>query len=591
MNPATKPPQQGGSNTGAKVVFGLIMLLLMTAAFAWLSGAFFLLLLKKNPIGQANFGIWLAHWNMTHDPSSPLFQDAPLLIKKLKTGAVLAGLAAYGVPLLVWLSSLQTKKKLHGDARFATNDEIRKAGLFWPGGILVGKQGSKYLSFPGQQFVLVAAPTRSGKGVGIVIPNLLTWQDSVVVLDIKQENFDITAGFRARCGQDVFLFNPFAEDRRSHRYNPLGYVRDDNNRIGDLQSIAKIFYPGEGKDSFFDDAAANLFLGFGLYLCETPERPRTLGELLRLSSGDGVLPMRDYIQSLLQKRSQAGAPLSKACMDALNRFCATSDNTMASIMASFNAPLSMWANPLVDAATSANDFDLRDVRKRRMSVYVGITPDHLHEAGRLLNLFFSQLVSLNTKDLPQKNPDLRYQCLLLMDEFTAMGKVQILAKAVSYMAGYNLRLLPIIQSPSQLVSVYGPEDARTFITNHALQVLFAPREQKDAEEYSEMLGYQTVEVKSRSRSIGGKSGGGRTINFSEQRRALMLPQEVKELGLWKEIITLENTKPILCDKIRYFDDPNFRSRLKMPPQVPLLTLDGEASGVVLPPLKRAERSL
>jgi type IV secretion system protein VirD4 len=588
MKPKTPPNING--NAGSKVIFGLLILLVLTAVFAWLAGAFFLLLMKKNPIGQVSFNIWLAYWNMAHDATSPLAKDAPFLIRKLKTAAVLAGLAAYGIPLLVWLSNLKPKKKLHGDARFATQDEVRKAGLLWPEGILVGKQGSRYLYFRGQQFVMVAAPTRSGKGVGVVIPNLLSWPDSVVVLDIKQENFDITAGFRHRCGQEVYLFNPFAEDKRSHRYNPLGYVRDDNNRIGDLQGIAKIFYPGEGKDSFFDDAAANLFLGLGLYLCETPERPRTLGELLRVSSGDGVLPIRDYIQNLVQQRASTGNPLSKPCVESLNRFCATSDNTLASIMASFNAPLSTWANPLVDAATAANDFDLRGVRKKRMSVYVGITPDHLHEAGRLLNLFFSQLISLNTKELPQKNPELQYPCLLLLDEFTAMGKVAILAKSVSYIAGYNLRLLPIIQSPSQLVSVYGPEDARTFITNHAMQVLFAPREQKDAEEYSEMLGYQTVEAKSRSRQHGGKSGGGRSTSISEQRRALMLPQEVKELGLWKEIITLENTKPILCDKIRYFDDPNFTSRLKQPPEIPLLQFDG-GTGVVLPPVKRAERSL
>lgn len=546
-----------------KLLFGLVVVVLATAAFLWLSGALFVLFQKENPLGKTHFFTWWDAWN-TH-PSDPA------LVKKLKGAALLAGLVAYGIPLFAWLSSLRTPRKLHGDARFANAQEVRAAGLLAPRGILVGKYQGKYLSFGGQQFVLVAAPTRSGKGVGIVIPNLLSWHDSVVVLDIKQENFDLTAGFRAEHGQKVYLFNPFANDRRSHRYNPLSYVRDDHNRIGDLQSIGKIFFPGEGDDSFWDGAAANLFLGLGLYLCETPERPRTMGELLRLSSGNGK-PIVPYIQGLIKEKEAKGTPLSSACVDALNRFCTAGEKTIPNISATFNTQFGLFANPVVDAATSANDFDLRDVRKTRMSIYVGITPDHLHEAGKILNLFFSQLVSLNTKELPQKNPALKYSCLLLMDEFTAMGKVQIIAKAVSYMAGYNLRMMPIIQSPSQLVSVYGPEDARTFVTNHALQVLFAPKEQKDAEEYSKMLGDETFQVKTVTRQLGGKNGGSRSVSLSEQRRALMLPQEVRELGMWKEIIALENTKPILCDKIRYYEDPTFTSRLREPPVVPLLRI-------------------
>lgn len=581
VSPKKVSSPSSGSSSWGKWLFGLVVLGLLTVAFFWLSGAVLFLLCKKNPLGQVGLGTWLTYWEQS--------QGDVTLLKKVKLAALLSAGLCYGAPLLLFLSTLKKPRKLHGEARFANAQEIRVAGLLGERGILVGKWNHKYLSFGGQQFVLVAAPTRSGKGVGIVIPNLLSWHDSVVVLDIKQENFDLTAGFRAEHGHQVYLFNPFAEDHRSHRYNPLGYVRDDHNRIGDLQAIAKIFFPGEGKDSFWDDAAANLFLGLGLYLCETPEKPRTLGELLRLSSGNGEQPVRDYIQGLIQARIVADRPLSKPCVEALNRFCATSDNTLASILASFTAPLSMWANPIVDAATAANDFDLRDVRKRKMAVYVGITPDHLHEAGRLLNLFFSQLVSLNTKELPQKNPALKYSCLLLMDEFTAMGKVQILAKAVSYMAGYGLRLLPVIQSPSQLVSVYGPEDARTFITNHALQVLFAPKEQKDAEEYSEMLGYETFQVKTVTRQMGGKSGGGRSVSLSEQRRALMLPQEVKELGMWREILALENTKPILCEKIRYYDDPVFTQRIRTPPKVPLLHTGGEP-GLVLPPIQQTQRT-
>lgn len=432
--------------------------------------------------------------------------------------------------------------------------------------IIVGKYQGQYLTFKGQQFVILAAPTRSQKGVAIVIPNLLNFAGSVVVLDIKLENFKLTSGFRRKHGQKVFLFNPFAEDGRTHRWNPLdGISRNRNFRVGDVLAVGQALYPSDNpKEAFWNDQARNLFLGLTLYLLETPELPCTLGELLRQSSGKGM-PLKDYLQGIMAERSNGDNALSDECLDALNRFCSTSENTMASILATFNAPLTIFANPIVDAATSASDFDITAIRKELMSVYIGIQPNRLADASLLINLFFSQLVNLNTKELPQDNPALKHQCLLLLDEFTAIGKVGIIAKAVSYIAGYNLRLLPIIQSISQLESVYGEKDTRTFVTNHALQIIYPPREQKDANEYSEMLGYFTEKSVStgisRPRAWGGNNGSS-SENVSDQKRALLLPQELKELGQDKEIILLENTKPILCDKARYYDDPTFIDRLK-----------------------------
>ena len=446
--------------------------------------------------------------------------------------------------------------------------------------LVVGRWRGRYLRFAGQQFVLLAAPARSGKGVGIVIPNLLSYSDSVVVLDIKQENFRLTAGFRRAHGQAVYLFNPFAEDGRTHRYNPLSVIADDMFRVGDILAIGYVLYPAGGHDEFWKDQARNLLLGLVLLLCDlrearragasgVPDYPITMGEVLRQSSGNGQ-PVKTYLNRMLIQHRQY---LSRACIDALNRFLANDDKVLASILATFNAPLTIWANPIVDAATSANDFDLRDVRRRKMSVYLGVTPDHLSEAAILMNLMFSQLVNLNTKELAEDNPALKYQCLLLLDEMTAIGKIQIIARAVAYMAGYNLRLLSIVQSDSQLESVYGRADARTIVTNHAMQILFAPREQKDANAYSEMLGTRTERSRTTSRSNGMFGArGGASESFSDQRRALMLPQEIKELDRDKEIILLENTKPILADRICYWRDRAFTSRVMDAPTVPALDL-------------------
>ena len=472
--------------------------------------------------------------------------------------------------------------------------EIKKAGLVardsYDKTILVGQYKERgrneYLCYGGYQFVMLAAPTRSGKGVGIVIPNCLNYSDSLVVLDIKLENFDKTAGFRAKSGQEVYLFAPYDEcaaerqpgkaaPMRTHRYNPLGYVSEDPvDRIGDIDSIAQAFYNNpNSKDKFFDEQAKDLFRGITLLVLETPGIPHTLGEVFRQSSGYGkALP--EHLNEMIEKAKAEDRPYSDECVAAISRVCTLSDNTFAGVKGSMQVPLMPWANARVDAATSANDFDLRDVRKKRMTIYVGITPNKLAEAKNIINLFFDQLINLNTKTLPQQDKSLKYQCLMILDEFTAAGKINQIAQSISYQAGYNMRVLTIIQNKSQLEDVYGKPGALTLMSNHALMIMYAPSPvvQSDANEYSEMLGYQTVKNTSHSRSFGKQ--GSRSDSTSDQKRALMLPQELKEMDMWEEIVSLEHTKPIRCGKIKYFEDPTFTARVDWQiPEIPLVDLE------------------
>jgi type IV secretion system protein VirD4 len=210
-----------------------------------------------------------------------------------------------------------------------------------------------------------------------------------------------------------------------------------------------------------------------------------------------------------------------------------------------------------------------------MTVYVRVPPHRLASARPLLALFFSQLVSLNTRTLPARDPAKRVQVLLVHDEFAALGRVGTITGAAAYLAGYDLRLLTVVQAMSQLDALYGEKEARTFATNHGLQVLFAPREQRDADEYSAMLGQygERALSRSRSRSFGrhGSRGSGQTE--SEQRRALLLPQEFKELGSERLVAIVENCRPILGEKIRYHRDPAFTTRLRPPPEVPAIDIE------------------
>ncbi|UYC13660.1 type IV secretory system conjugative DNA transfer family protein [Xanthomonas sp. CFBP 8445] len=553
-----------------KLVAAALVVVLTAVCGYFLSGYLVLLLLK---LDTRMFGLG-TYYQYVHAIGLP--EVAPY-VGKIKW----AGYLGFGLPGLVALLILvlmfkPAKRSLHGDARFAGAADLSRHGLFKTSGdgIVVGKFRGKLVRLSGQQFVILAAPTRSGKGVGVVIPNLLEYQESVVVLDIKQENFDLTSGWRASQGQEVFLFNPFAEDRRTHRWNPLSYVSDDPAfRVSDLMSIAAMLYPdGSDDQKFWVSQARNAFMAFSLYLFENWDDERnigfpgglgtpTLGAIYRLSSGDGT-DLKKYLKSLSERRFLSGNAKS-----AFSNLLSQADETFASIMGTLKEPLNAWINPVLDAATSDNDFLLTDLRKKKMTIYIGIQPNKLAESRLIINLFFSQIINLNTKELPKSNPALKYQCLLLMDEFTAIGKVDIIASAVSYMAGYNVRLLPIIQSMAQLDATYGKDISRTIITNHALQILYAPREQQDANDYSEMLGYTTFRKKNVTR------GKDVTRSVSEEKRALMLPQELKAMGNDQEVFLYEGIPhPVKCDKIKYYKDRHFTARLRPKVDIPTLSV-------------------
>jgi type IV secretion system protein VirD4 len=527
-------------------------------------------------------GIMLATQHQDYNAATPItlyqywyyYNNNPAIMKWIYISAGVS----FGVIVAPFLFLFKREKlSLHGKARFASKAEIKKAGLLSDVGIIVGKYKGKFLMFAGQQHAMLSAPTRAGKGVGIVITNLLAWWQSVVVLDIKQENYDITSAFRSKHGHKCYLFNPAATDYRTHRYNPLHYISNDPNfRIDDIQKIAGMLFPDqEGTDPIWTATPRSLFLGIVLMLMETPGKLVTLGQVLRetLVEGDGA----KYFTALITDRQQAGNPLSGVCIRALNSYVSiASDNTRSGIMTSFRSRLELWNNPIVDAATSANDFDLREVRTKLMSIYIGVTPDNLDRMAPLINLFFQQLVDLNTRELPQQrrkkrvNPDgtvdlpIKYTCLLLMDEFTAIGKMGVLSKGISYIAGYWLRMLPIIQSPTQLDDVYGEKASETFKVNHALQIVFPPKatETKVANAISEWLGYNTVDGVSTSTPKGlfKKSPGSEST--SDQRRALMLPQEITGMKQGTELVIMEGVRPIVAQKITYYNDPAFVDRLK-----------------------------
>lgn len=518
------------------------------------------------------------------------------------------------VPIVV--SLLPKAEKQFGDAKFANRHEIFKNDLFGDSeGIIVGKFKGELLRYGGQQFVALGAPTRSGKGVGVVIPNLLCYRNSAVVQDIKQECFDYTSLYRQKImGHKVFLFDPFS--RRTHRYNPLGYIDlNGSNMDSELVDFGNIMYSVEGdpNTAFFNSLAQSLFIGLCLMYKDltTNEEAKafliknnihiefTLYGILSMSEGfrfrpglerrmgglDSEFEIFQKVKSMKddskfeEGQEITGFPDTYMFLDAMGwlthktqerlqtYFNIDSDNTRSGVMSSFNAPLLQYKADNMRFATSpgdrgaVGDFDFRDLRKEKTTIYVGITPDQLANAKSILNLFWQQLILVNTKELPQTHPELKYPVMLLMDEFTASGYLPTYEKGISFIAGYWLRSVMIYQAQSQLENKtpigYGKEGAATLLTNHACQIYYTPREDADAAKLSKALGDKTIKV--RSKSYGGKDGRV-TGSENEAKRALMLPQEVKGISGEEELIFIEKVSPIRANKAFYYNDPYFYSR-------------------------------
>jgi type IV secretion system protein VirD4 len=228
--------------------------------------------------------------------------------------------------------------------------------------------------------------------------------------------------------------------------------------------------------------------------------------------------------------------------------------------------MNLWLNPHVCAATDASDFDLRDLRDRRMSVYLGVSPDNLARVAPLYNLVLQQFVDLSTRSLPTADRH-HIPVLVLLDEFARLGHASVIARGFSYVAGYGLRLLPVLQSPAQLRAEYGPDLVEEIMANCGVEIAFAPKELKVAQDLSERLGYWTYAGRSKSRPTA-LSSGHRSTTESDQRRALMMPQELIQMPPERLIVLRAGMPPVRGRKIVYWRERAFTRRVLPPPVVP-----------------------
>jgi type IV secretion system protein VirD4 len=463
----------------------------------------------------------------------------------------------FRAPLMDW-RPYKKRESIHGDAKWASEKEIKDAGLRSKKGMLLGRDTKgKLLIVDGFQHALLFAPTGSGKGVGFVIPNLLYWSDSVFVHDIKLENYEITSGWRKdKLEQRVFLWNPADPDGISHCYNPLEWISPKPGQmVDDVQKIANILLPDTS--DFWESEARSLFTGVVLYLCAVPEKIQSFGEVVRTLRSD------DVVYNLAVVLDTVGKQIHPVAYMNIAAFLQKADKERSGVISTLNSKLELWANPLIDTATASSDFNISTFKRKATTVYVGLTPDNLARLQPLMQVFYQQATEFLSRKMPTDED--KHGVLFMRDEVPTLGKMEQFKSGIAYFRGYKLRLFLIVQDTEQLKDIYEDAGMNSFLSNSTYRITFAANNVETAELISKMVGNKTVDqISSNKPKFLDLNPASRSLHVSETQRALLLPQEVMNLDRDQQILLIEASPPIKSNKIKYYKDSLFTKRL-MPP--------------------------
>lgn len=471
--------------------------------------------------------------------------------------------------LLFAMGPIYRPKNIFGDAHFAKRHEMAKAGLFKKKGVLLGRAFGKYVCSDTDTHTLLIGPPRAGKGTGIVVPNCLNWDGSLVVLDLKGENHRVTSGYRASRGHQVYYWAPMSKTERSFRYNPLDQISASPvHQITDVQVIASMLIDVSDKDPMWGQEARALFTGATLYVLQN--RPqKTLGEVYRFVTSTSDLP------KLCEEVLEHTKGLSSEVKSALSSFAGKAPKEAAGVRSTMQASLRLFENPVVDAATSASDFRIADLRRKNMSIYVGISTAQLETAAPLLRLFFQQVMAIMSDREPQS--DEPHKVLIVMDEFASLGAMSSIISAFTLLASYNVRILAVLQGLSWLDRIYGKDTREGLFACCGHQIIMATNDETTTAYVSNALGERTVTSQSVTRRAFSMEKYYPSRNTSTIARPLLSKDQVRRLDRKKQILLTENHGPSLVRKTAYYKDKHLKKRLLAPSFVPALDLSSYGS--------------
>jgi type IV secretion system protein VirD4 len=453
----------------------------------------------------------------------------------------------------------------YGSARWAEDREIRAAGLLGPDGVVLGRYDRDYLRHDGPEHVLCFAPTRSGKGVGLVVPTLLTWPASAIVHDIKGENWTLTAGFRAKHGR-VLLFDP--TNAGSSAYNPLLEVRQGEWEVRDVQNIADILVDPEGsldRRNHWEKTSHSLLVGAILHVLYA-EKDKTLAGVANFLS-DPRRPVEATLRAMMDTPHLGEAGVHPVIASSARELLNKSENERSGVLSTAMSFLGLYRDPVVARVTARCDWRIADLvgSRQPVTLYLVVPPSDINRTKPLIRLILNQIGRRLTEELTTSGK--HHRLLLMLDEFPALGRLDFFESALAFMAGYGIKGFLIAQSLNQIERAYGPNNA--ILDNCHVRVSFATNDERTAKRVSDALGTAT-ELRDSTNYAGHRLApwlGHLMVSRQETARPLLTPGEIMQLPPPDEIVMVAGTPPIRATKARYFEDARFQERILTPPDL------------------------
>ena len=471
----------------------------------------------------------------------------------------------------VWKARQNKHATTYGSARWATTKEIDAAGLLRPQGVVLGRYGDNYLRHHGCEHIMCFAPTRSGKGIGLVLPTLLSWTSSAVVHDVKGENWQFTSGWRSRFSH-CLLFDP--TNMQSARYNPLLEVRKGPSEVRDVQNIADILVDPEGaleRRNHWEKASHALLVGVILHVLYAEEE-KTIARVTEILAD----PLRSFerVLRIMMTTNHLGANgvlkvhpvVAAVARELLNK----SENERSGVLSTAVSMLGLYRDPAIARNTQACDWRIADLvtGDRPVTLYLVVPPSDIVRTKPLIRLILNQIGRRLTEVLGEVDGEVKRRPLLMMlDEFPALGRLDFFETGLAFMAGYGIRCFLIAQSLNQIAKSYGENNS--ILDNCHVRVAFSANDERTARRISDALGTAT-ELRAQRNYAGHRLApwlGHVMVSRQESARPLLTPGEVMQLPWDDEIVLVSGLAPIRAKKLRHYEDANFISRLLPPPRL------------------------